>query len=777
MPTAVQTQTKPSNRGRGRGGNRGKGRGRGGNREGVGHSETKGKERVVEPVVEAVDTNEKAVEENKEPAEDDVDTCFICAEPVKYYSVSQCNHRTCQVCALRLRALYKKMECTFCKEPQSTVVFTTSADQPFASYDLDTMAFKDARLSIAFETQEMMEETLILLRFNCPDSDCDYIAKGWQDLKLHVRATHNKLMCDICIRNKKVFAHEHTLYTYSQLVVHVPSMEKKRHHHHKNASKEPPEGGIHPECIFCHECFFTGDELYSHMRERHEECFLCKRNEVRDQYFTNYDALEQHFNNAHHPCRQTSCQLQKFVVFNTLLDLKAHMVEEHGATMSARDMKDARRVQAEFEFEEVAGRGRGRRNQEREPPPRPQQQPDPPAAPPGPPRPPGGGRRRDFGATLTVEGGNPSPAHSLGNTPPGPSRRESPSPTRDDVDSAVVDRHTAFLTRLQSLAPNAATAVPAVKAATRSYRASESSARDLISTVWNVLDRQLDHTASIINTFVDLLDDEDKKKDLLSSWNGFEVEQRRQFPELVPTSVGSGYAAITSGRVLNAKHSTAARTSRGSAKVWDRVAQAASSSTSAPNARNVPGALPPPPQRPVFPPLSGSSGAQSSSPAPGPALRNPQHKTPWVGSNTGSSSGTSNPRPAIQPFSVPGPSVPVSRNQRPPPPKLNSNLFPELPSSGNARQKPQVGGNQSLRKILGTSGAPPPSKWGSGASPIPNVAGANGGGDTNDTAAAGTEEAAPVGDGSAPPVSGGGKGKKGKGKQKQTLFTLGSFPT
>jgi hypothetical protein len=43
------------------------------------------------------------------------DVCWICAEPVKYYALSECNHRTCHVCALRLRALYKKIECTFCK--------------------------------------------------------------------------------------------------------------------------------------------------------------------------------------------------------------------------------------------------------------------------------------------------------------------------------------------------------------------------------------------------------------------------------------------------------------------------------------------------------------------------------------------------------------------------------------------------------------------------------------------------------------------------------------
>lgn len=56
------------------------------------------------------------------------------------------------------------------------------------------MAFKDAKLSVYFETRDMMEETLILLRFNCPDPDCDYIGNGWGDLKLHVRATHGKFM-------------------------------------------------------------------------------------------------------------------------------------------------------------------------------------------------------------------------------------------------------------------------------------------------------------------------------------------------------------------------------------------------------------------------------------------------------------------------------------------------------------------------------------------------------------------------------------------------------
>lgn len=74
------------------------------------------------------------------------------------------------------------------------MIFTTSPDALYDSFGVESMAYKDAKLAIAFETQEMMEETLILLRFNCPDSACDYLGNGWGDLKLHVRATHGKLL-------------------------------------------------------------------------------------------------------------------------------------------------------------------------------------------------------------------------------------------------------------------------------------------------------------------------------------------------------------------------------------------------------------------------------------------------------------------------------------------------------------------------------------------------------------------------------------------------------
>ena len=47
--------------------------------------------------------------------EDDSEVCFICASPVVHTSIAPCNHRTCHICALRLRALYKTRACAHCR--------------------------------------------------------------------------------------------------------------------------------------------------------------------------------------------------------------------------------------------------------------------------------------------------------------------------------------------------------------------------------------------------------------------------------------------------------------------------------------------------------------------------------------------------------------------------------------------------------------------------------------------------------------------------------------
>lgn len=61
---------------------------------------------------------EAVVKAQKEPVNEDADdgeVCFICASNVAHTAVWPCNHRTCHICSLRLRALYKAKTCAHCR--------------------------------------------------------------------------------------------------------------------------------------------------------------------------------------------------------------------------------------------------------------------------------------------------------------------------------------------------------------------------------------------------------------------------------------------------------------------------------------------------------------------------------------------------------------------------------------------------------------------------------------------------------------------------------------
>ncbi|CAE6424774.1 unnamed protein product [Rhizoctonia solani] len=721
-------------------------RGRGGRRYGRGgrgHNTTSNPTtRPAPPVTNGAADSDKIVPEPDAISGDsDEKICWICAEPVKFYALSECNHRTCHVCALRLRALYKRTDCTFCKHSQVSIIFTTSPTKAYPDFTPNDIPFSDPKLQISFETQEMMEDTMILLRFNCPDPDCDVVAQGWSDLKWHAKEKHDSILCDLCIRHKKIFAHEHTLYSPVTFGLHMPSVHTRRFSAEEKAKAGLPDM-VHPMCQFCRECSFGDDELFAHLREHHEECFVCKREGVRDQYFRNYEQLEQHFRGQHYPCTHPSCLEQKFVVFSTQLDLQGHQVDVHGEQMSSRDRRDARRIDVTFGSGGRGGRGRGggrgdrvqasERNEDRarEPPPQAITQPPPqPGPPPG-----RGSRRAAFGASLTVEGSgarnesSPSPQQE----PPRPSTR-TPDP---DVDPEILEQHNQFLSLLNLYAPtNGATAI---RGAIRSYKLSESSAKDMLATIRTVVDDNMNVVSTLVNGLVPLFDEE-KRKDILNVWNGMKLEQRDQFPSLTPTSLGSGFADIASGRVLNVKHSTrssgsrAGSSSRSAGALWDRVERVAAG-LGGPTPALQSSAAPKPIKPNAFPPLGGSSarsGASSSS-------------TPW---SSGAAAQTSQHLVITPARSL----EPTKGNSGRPPPIASSSAFPELPSSSASRVAiPKMSGNQSLRRIAGEPSAPD-NVWG--------------GSSDNNTS---------VIDEPFPATSTGGKGKKKKGKE--TLFTLGSFP-
>ncbi|KAI8998316.1 hypothetical protein BC832DRAFT_565461 [Gaertneriomyces semiglobifer] len=279
----------------------------------------------VPPEVPKNDDQPPTSAEDLEDAKEEL--CFICADAITWYAVGECNHRVCHLCSLRLRALYKQKTCAMCKTELGAIVYTKDPEKPYSEFDLKSLPAHDRKLNIYFDDPEIHGDVLILLRFNCPDPACDVACNGgWKELKDHVKKAHGMQMCDLCTRHKKLFTHEHTLYTPA-------SLER----HKKSGDPDDPSFKGHPQCGFCRTYFYGHDELYEHCREKHEQCFLCQQNGIRNQYFNNYAELEKHFHTDHFPCMHPDCLEQKFVVFSSDIDLKGHELEVHGdAKLRAR---------------------------------------------------------------------------------------------------------------------------------------------------------------------------------------------------------------------------------------------------------------------------------------------------------------------------------------------------------------------------------------------------------------------------------------------------------
>jgi len=60
------------------------------------------------------------IERKQSIGTEDSEVCFICASSIDHLSIAPCNHQTCHICALRLRALYKTRACAHCRVCRST---------------------------------------------------------------------------------------------------------------------------------------------------------------------------------------------------------------------------------------------------------------------------------------------------------------------------------------------------------------------------------------------------------------------------------------------------------------------------------------------------------------------------------------------------------------------------------------------------------------------------------------------------------------------------------
>ncbi|KAK9369625.1 hypothetical protein V1509DRAFT_469788 [Lipomyces kononenkoae] len=540
--------------------------------------------------------------ESATPAEpgESAEICFICAEPVKYSAVSPCNHRSCHICALRMRALYKTNACVHCRTVQSKIMFTIDNAKKYEDYTEADIACSDNKLGIDFDSREIMEDVRRLQRFNCPDSHCDQVCTGWADLRRHVTEVHKKYMCQLCTRNKKVFIYEHKLYTHKALL------------RHERVGDEEGFTG-HPECQFCKTRFYSSDELRVHYREQHERCHICDQRltgNSEPQYFLNYDALENHFRDQHFLCPATSCLAKKFVVFENEIDLKTHQISEHPEVFGTG--KSARTIEANFHFVEPVTNGRNR------PPttslgtrgPQNEWQQSSSA---------GASRRgnniqvprdqlalqrslaagtgsRNFGTQLSADFGQPVSAP--------PDSDWTPVTVEDNIGSsssrsrtvAQNSEHSASdldLFRRQRLDERAAQLLTresykyeAFKKINDGFRNSNISAKAVIQGYIDLFDTDINEMTIIVHEFVELFNDnKQKKSELLSAWGEWRA-RNADFPELPSSSNGkiSHWKAPASGRPGSKPVNTGS--------VWggqpSKNAASASTSTSRPNLRDMP---------------------------------------------------------------------------------------------------------------------------------------------------------------------------------------------
>ncbi|KAJ1944365.1 hypothetical protein FBU59_002619 [Linderina macrospora] len=654
--------------------------------------------------------------------DDDEDVCFICADPVKFYAVGECDHRTCYLCNLRLRALFKSKACPYCKTDSEQVIYTRDAEKPYAELSTLSFPYQDDKLSIKFDGKEAYDKAMYALQFNCPQRRCHYVDQdGWQGLKEHARQQHSLMFCDLCLKNKMSFAHEHKLFTKAQLRVH-------------NSRGDNSGFPGHPMCEFCRTSFYDNDQLFDHCRKKHEQCFVCVQNGTgRQVYFKNYQTLEDHFNSDHFPCRQQLCIDRKFVVFGNELDLQAHELEVHGSRIvGQRAKREARQVNIDLHYSSSraasssgggsGSRSGGRNGGNRRPETMMVNEPDSTGFS-------AGGRHRPAGfgqiteddrrttrsdtssrdapsspepeperqqpQTLWPELGaevsgssqpvraHPTMANSLGismrdRAPTEFGRLSDVRPTavasekRPDVDSETLSRHQELLQRVSTYLSHREQPVARFRKLTTQYKDNKVSAADYVQNCWLLFltvpgKNAKEMIQRTMKSVAELLPEQSQRDELLKAWSNHRIKQQ-QFPALAPLTKTSTKTAGESGnqaRVLVIKQSTGspggrsgwASPKRGNISPSQSVANITKSMSSS----SLSG----------FPSLSASSSAtslHSMSTAP----RASSSKTNAYSSKVSNSIGTA----SVSLSSSSGSRVPVAKSD-----------FPGLPPSAPARRK------------------------------------------------------------------------------------------
>lgn len=462
----------------------------------------------------------------------------------------------------------------------------------------------------------------------------------------------------------------------------------------------------HPLCSFCGTRFYGNDELYEHCKFKHERCHICEKiNGGQPVYFVNTNALQAHHKKEHYPCPEKECVDMKVIVFETLLDLKAHQISEHtdGLKRDARAMDISNfDYRSQYVPERRGGggqssRGGGTRGRGRDPNAEPI-----PASTAQP-------LRRDelafqrqmaihsaqsltprtFGGQLSA-----APAASASRTPtpqsqtlPPPSRNAENAARQSGLTTATaqpsvqeanlspqeqarVVRHRAVIERAENLLLHDDSKVNRFRTFISNYKNGSISAKALIDSFFALFsDTSSTALGTLIQEVADLFEDRNKATNIRTAWNDWRAINE-DYPSLPgPASMGEstnlpgmGWATITGSG--STQQLSSAPSKAKSSRVLKLKSSTVQSSRSQALQSASWGAPSPPPAR------SAPSSSVSSAPNAFPSLSSSRASsskvttTPWVPTPTSSNPSSARPTPPT--------SRPASRAQ-------GGDMFPALP--------------------------------------------------------------------------------------------------
>ncbi|KAH9385231.1 E3 ubiquitin-protein ligase ZNF598 [Nematocida major] len=241
------------------------------------------------------------------------DACIICYDEYTIGIVTECGHKCCLKCGLRYKFISNKSGCPIClrEVPDEEMMFkvTKSQNERF-SHTESSYVWANCIVCNPDEIERIEE----IMARSCKMCKSEFYDS--ETLMKHYVSKHKRYLCELCVEFRCEFPFEYVVYSMEELAKH---------------RTDKSVGNNHPMCGFCRERFYTPEILVKHCKKAHEVCYLCERLGKKNEYYKNYQELENHFKKIHYTCTEKMCLDARCYAFIDEVELAAHKASVHPA--------------------------------------------------------------------------------------------------------------------------------------------------------------------------------------------------------------------------------------------------------------------------------------------------------------------------------------------------------------------------------------------------------------------------------------------------------------